>query len=115
MGPQGTPAALSFSTHSAPGRCTKYVSSTAFNASLFFDRAAAVAYAGSVSSASAPIAWQSRSHIVPPTAATLMWPSLVLKTPVGMLVGWLFPACFGTSRALSQRDAWKSSMKIWDG
>ena len=30
----------------------------------------------------------------------LMWPSAVLKTPVGMLVGWLLPACPGTSPAI---------------
>ena len=29
-----------------------------------------------------------------------------------MLVGWLLPACFGTSFSISQRAAWKSSMKI---
>ena len=48
-----------------------------------------------------------------PAAAILIWPSRVLNTPVGMLVGWSLPACGGTSRSLSQRDAWKSSMKIW--
>ena len=29
-----------------------------------------------------------------------------------MLVGWLLPACCGTSPSISQRAAWKSSMKI---
>ena len=43
----------------------------------------------------------------------LMWPSAVANTPVGMLVGWLLPACCGTSPSTSQRAAWKSSMKIW--
>ena len=42
----------------------------------------------------------------------LMWPSLVWKTPVGMPVGWSLPACFATSPSISQREAWKSSMKI---
>jgi hypothetical protein len=42
----------------------------------------------------------------------LMWPSLVLNTPVGIEVGWSLPACFGTSWPISQRAAWKSSMKI---
>ena len=41
-----------------------------------------------------------------------MCPSLVRKTPVGMLVGWSLPACSGTSRAISQRAAWKSSIAI---
>ncbi len=40
----------------------------------------------------------------------LMWPSAVGNTPVGMLVGWLLPACLGTSWSTSQRVAWKSSM-----
>ena len=42
----------------------------------------------------------------------LICPSLVGKTPVGMPVGWSLPACFATSPAISQREAWKSSMKI---
>ena len=29
-----------------------------------------------------------------------------------MLVGWLLPACLGTSPLISQREPWKSSMKI---
>ena len=48
-------------------------------------------------SAGAPIALHRRFHISPPAVAMLMWPSRVLKTPVGMLVGWLLPACAGTS------------------
>ena len=35
--------------------------------------------------------------------------AVVVKTPVGMLVGWLLPACFGTWPSISQRLAWKSS------
>ena len=42
----------------------------------------------------------------------LIWPSRVRNTPVGMLVGWSLPACSGTSRAISQRAAWKSSIAI---
>ena len=41
-----------------------------------------------------------------------MWPSLVGNTPVGMPVGWSLPACPATSLSISQREAWKSSMKI---
>ncbi len=41
----------------------------------------------------------------------LMWPSLVSNTPVGMPVGWLLPAWGATSFAMSQREAWKSSME----
>ena len=55
---------------------------------------------------------QKRSQIVRPVVAMLMCPSVVLNTPVGMLVGWLLPACFGTSPSISQRAPWKSSMKI---
>ena len=33
-----------------------------------------------------------------------------LKIGVGMLVGWLLPACFGTSPFMVQRVAWKSIM-----
>ena len=47
-----------------------------------------------------------------PLAAMLMKPSAVSNTPVGMLVGWLFPACGGTSPATVQRAAWKSSIAI---
>ena len=35
----------------------------------------------------APIALQKRSQIFCPVGAMLMWPSAVLNTPVGMLVG----------------------------
>ena len=42
----------------------------------------------------------------------LIWPSEVGKSPVGMPVGWSLPACLATSPAISQREAWKSSMKI---
>ena len=42
----------------------------------------------------------------------LICPSRVRKTPVGMLVGWSLPACSGTSCAISQRAAWKSSIAI---
>ena len=40
-----------------------------------------------------------------------MCPFAVGNTPVGMLVGWSFPACGATSSSMSQRAAWKSS--IW--
>ena len=49
-----------------------------------------------------------------PAAPIFMYPSEVLNTPVGMLVGWLLPACLATSPLTSQRAAWKSSMKIWE-
>ena len=42
----------------------------------------------------------------------LICPSEVGNTPVGMPVGWSLPACGATSLAISQREAWKSSMKI---
>ena len=42
----------------------------------------------------------------------LICPSAVGNSPVGMPVGWSLPACFATSPAISQREAWKSSMKI---
>src|SRR6266542_12743 len=34
----------------------------------------------------------------------LMWPSRVSKTPVGIPVGWLLPACGGTSPLINQRE-----------
>ena len=40
----------------------------------------------------------------------LRWPSAVLKTPVGIAVGWSLPACGGISLPMSQREAWKSSI-----
>ena len=55
---------------------------------------------------------QKRSHSRAELAAMLIWPSDVGNTPVGMPVGWSLPACGATSLAISQRDAWKSSMKI---
>ena len=42
----------------------------------------------------------------------LICPSEVGNSPVGMPVGWSLPACLATSPAISQREAWKSSMKI---
>ena len=59
-----------------------------------------------------PSTSHSRRHIPSPLAATLMYPSAVSNTPVGMLVGWLFPAWGGTSPAIVQRAAWKSSIAI---
>ena len=59
-----------------------------------------------------PIASQNRSHRRAELAAMLMWPSLVGNTPVGMPVGWSLPAWPATSPSISQRAAWKSSMKI---
>jgi len=58
-----------------------------------------------------PMAWHSRSKSWP-EAAMLMWPSAVLNTPVGIAVGWLLPACSGTSWLTSQRAAWKSVSAI---
>ena len=58
-----------------------------------------------------PIVSQNRCHSRPPLAAMLICPSLVGNTPVGMPVGWSLPACPATSPAISQREAWKSSMK----
>ena len=58
------------------------------------------------------MASQKRSHTRVELAAMLMLPSAVGKTPVGMPVGWSLPACWATSPAISQRAAWKSSMKI---
>src|SRR5438105_4475925 len=101
IGPQGTPASFKRSTHSALERDDRRDSISALSASRFFRRAAAVAYAGLSISASAPIARQRRSQSAPPTAAMLMWPSGVLNTPVGMLVGWLLPAWHGTSPRFS--------------
>jgi hypothetical protein len=36
-----------------------------------------------------------------PEAAMLMWPSAVVKIPVGMPVGWSFPAWGGISLSMS--------------
>ena len=59
-----------------------------------------------------PIASQNRANTREELAAMLMWPSLVGNTPVGMPVGWSLPAWPATSPSISQRLAWKSSMKI---
>ena len=49
-----------------------------------------------------------RFHISPPPPAMFTTPSEVRNSPVGMVVGWSLPACFGTSPFMVQRVAWKS-------
>ena len=110
MGPGGTPLAFSSSTSSAPVLRDVAFSSSTVNAFLFFERSGAVLKRGSSSSGSVPRASQSRRNICWPEAAMLKWPSDVLNTPVGMLVGWSLPACGGMAPSISQRAAWKSSM-----
>src|SRR6478752_9426236 len=110
MGPQGTPAALSSRTQVLVDFLSVSLPISALRAWRFWERAGAVAYSGLVTSSGAPSACAQRSQILPPVVAILMYPSEVLNTPVGMLVGWLLPACPATSFSISQRAAWKSSM-----
>ena len=54
---------------------------------VVFERLAADLYSSRSSSAAASTARAKRSQIAWPVVATLIWPSLVVNTPVGMLVG----------------------------
>src|SRR5262249_56913220 len=74
--------------------------------------AAAVEYSERCSGQAEWGALKNRPHIFGPVEAMLMYPWVVLNPPVGILVGWLLPACPGTSPPISQRAPWKSSMKI---
>ncbi len=110
MGPDGTPLALSRSTHSWVVRRAKPFSSSTASAFRFRERSDAVRKRGSSSSASVPSASHSRLNMCWPEAAMLRCPSAVLNTPVGIAVGWSLPAWGGISLPISQRAAWKSSM-----
>jgi hypothetical protein len=81
---------------SALVRDAKAFSSSTASALRFLDRSGAVLKRGSSRSGSVPSASQRRRNMFCPEAAILMWPSLVWNTPVGMAVGWSFPAWAGS-------------------
>ena len=92
------------------GVCASRFSISALSQSRCTERSLLVFERSSVIHSGAPIASAKRSQILPPNTAMLMWPSLVLYTPVGMLVGWKLPACPGISPSIVQREIWKSIM-----
>ncbi len=54
---------------------------------------------------------RSRSQSRSLGAATFRKPSAVRNVPIGVIVGWWFPACPGSSPSTVQRAAWKSSIE----
>ncbi len=104
-GPQGTPAALSTSTHASVVRSASLAATISLSAARFAERFAPLSKRGSRGRSGRPIASQKRWSRRPDGPATFTHPSFERKHPIGTSVGWWLPSCTGTSASMVHRTA----------